>query len=95
MSEQQLSVALRAREAVSSLLLVRLNGTGLTQWLNQQENAAFLIYQDFTDEQLRTERSQLSTEIHDLRAQGKFNHSIIYYFLILIYSSSFFHILFL
>jgi len=80
MSEQQLSVALRAREAVSSLLLVRLNGTGLTQWLNQQENAAFLIYQDFTDEQLRTERSQLSTEINNLQAQGKFYLSIIYYF---------------
>ena len=91
MSEQQLNAALGKREAVETLL--GLNEGERRGWCEANN---FRMYQSYsTDEQLRTERSQLSTEINNLQAQGKFYLSIIYYFLILVYSSSFFHILFL
>ena len=91
MAEQQLNVALRERDAVKALL--SLNEGERRGWCEANN---FRMYQSYsTDDELKAKESQLSTEIHDLRAQGKFYLSIIYYFLILIYSSSFFHILFL
>ena len=77
MSEQDLSEALRERGAVKALLGIK--ESKRAEWLTK--NNGFDCYQSYTTQELKNKEAQLSTEIHDLRAQGKFNLSIIYYFL--------------